>query len=56
MKIKGIVFNGDLNEHSERVILKTTGLKKLLHMPRVDKVTQFEIKRWAMELSVDWHN
>jgi dethiobiotin synthetase len=54
LKIKGIVFNGDLNEHSVKIILQTTGLKKLLHIPRVSKITSYEIKRWAMDLVKEW--
>lgn len=53
--IKGIVFNGDPNEASEKIILQETGLKCLLKIRRMDKVDSFEIKKYAIKLMEDFN-
>lgn len=53
MRIKGLVFNGDPNEESERVILKYTNLKCLLRIQKESIITQQVVKRYAEKIKTD---
>lgn len=46
----GIVFNGDANEETERIILKHSGYKKLLHIRREPVVDALTVKKYATTL------
>ncbi|XOV94040.1 MAG: dethiobiotin synthase [Bacteroidota bacterium] len=52
--IKGIIFNGEENPESQRIILKKTQLKSLLHIKREKKVNKEMILRYADILSKNW--
>ena len=53
--IKGIIFNGEPNHESERIILHRTNLRCLLrinHEPLIDRQT---VKQYATQLKAQWH-
>jgi dethiobiotin synthetase len=52
---KGIVFNGVANPESERIILKHSGLKKLLHLQKHDTMTKEIVSRYAEELKAEFN-
>ena len=54
IEVKGVVFNGDSNPESERIILMKTGWEMLLHLPTESKVDKAMIKRYANELKRNW--
>ncbi len=53
-KVKGIIFNGPANEESERIILKHTGYKKLLHIFPEKEITEAVITKYAVQLFDHW--
>lgn len=52
--VKGIIFNGEANEESQRIILKRTGLKELLHVKKEESVDKGMIRRYAKQLEQSW--
>jgi len=50
IKIAGIVFNGDANPESERIILKQSSLRKLLHINKEEIVNKEVVLRYAGQL------
>jgi len=54
--VKGIVFNGDANPESEDIILKKSGYKVLLHLPKLSLINKEIIKYWADELLLNWYD
>jgi dethiobiotin synthetase len=50
ISIKGIVFNGQSNPESERVILHHTGLKKLLHIEAESKIDKEIVIHYAKKI------
>jgi dethiobiotin synthetase len=54
--VKGIIFNGDPNPESERIILKHTNWKKLLHIYREKEITKDVVSNYAQELLKTWHD
>ena len=55
IKVKGIVFNGPANEETERIILKHTGYKMLLHVFPEEKITDAVINAYAVKLFDHWY-
>ncbi|MGN6646526.1 MAG: dethiobiotin synthase [Cytophaga sp.] len=55
IKVKGIIFNGEPNEETERIILKHTGYKKLLHVYPEEKITDAVVKAYAVKLFEHWY-
>jgi len=53
--IKGIVFNGDANPESERIILLHTQLRCLLRIQRESSIDQNVIQKYARQLNENWH-
>lgn len=53
--MEGIIFNGIHNHESERIILKHTGLKKLVHISKEDNITKDIVKRYAELLNHSWN-
>ncbi|RKQ51678.1 dethiobiotin synthetase [Roseivirga pacifica] len=53
--VKGIIFNGEGNEESERIIEKHSGYKVLLRLPKLSLVNQNIIQYWADELMLNWY-
>lgn len=43
-KIAGIIFNGEANEETERIILSYTGIKKLGRIPQLNEINPSTIK------------
>lgn len=52
--VKGIIFNGEANEESQRIILKRTGFKELLHVKKEERVDKGMIRRYAKQLEKNW--
>ena len=52
--VKGIIFNGEENAESQRIILKKTQLKCLLHVKQEPVVNKEMILRYADSLSNNW--
>jgi len=55
IKVKGIVFNGPLNEESERIILKHTGYTFLLRILPEKEINAFTISKYAITLFDHWY-
>lgn len=54
-QVKGIVFNGVPNEESERIILKHSGFRKLLHVGREALIDKTIVKKYAQRLLQSWN-
>ncbi len=55
IKVKGIIFNGPSNEETERIILKHTGYKMLLHVYPEETITDAIISAYAVKLFDNWY-
>lgn len=55
LKVKGIIFNGDSNPESERIILQHTNLRCLLHIKREEQMDSSTIKKYAKQLLQNWY-
>lgn len=53
--VKGIIFNGETNEESERIIEKHSGYKVLLKLPQLSLINKEVIAYWADELLLNWY-
>ncbi len=53
IKIKGLIFNGDSNTESERIIKKLTKLKIIGRIPKVKHLNEDFVKKMANELSFE---
>lgn len=53
--IKGLVFNGDKNEESERIILHHAKVDCLLHIKRERVINADVVKSYATLLKENWH-
>lgn len=51
LEVAGIIFNGESNPESERIILEHSGYKRLLHIFPEKKITQEHIIKYALELN-----
>jgi dethiobiotin synthetase len=54
MQVKGIIFNGDSNPESERIILRHSGFTKLLHIQREKELSKLVVHQYAQELLTNW--
>lgn len=54
-KVKGIIFNGESNPESEQIILKHSGYKLLLHLPKLGKISPEIIQYWGDQLLLNWY-
>lgn len=54
-KVKGIIFNGDVNEESERIIELHSGYRVLLHLPKLGMINPEIVRYWADELMLNWY-
>lgn len=52
--IKGIIFNGNANPESERIILLHTGLACLLRIEKENSVTPDTVRKYAHQLKLNW--
>ncbi len=55
-KVKGMIFNGDINEESQRIIEHHAGYKVLLHLPKLGMITPEIVRYWADELMLNWYD
>lgn len=55
LEIKGIIFNGESNPESERIILHHTGLHCLFHMAREEEMNSNIVKKYTNLLLDNWH-
>jgi dethiobiotin synthetase len=55
LKIKGIIFNGDANPESERIILHHSNLRCLLRIKKEKEITPDVVRRYAQQLNTHWH-
>jgi dethiobiotin synthetase len=55
LKIRGIVFNGESNPESERIILLHSGLRCLLRIKKETEITPDVVKKYAQQLSQNWY-
>lgn len=51
IEVTGIIFNGEPNPESERIILHHSGYKKLLHILPEKEITKKVVKKYATELN-----
>lgn len=54
LNVKGIIFNGQSNAESERIILHHTKFKKLLHILPERTINQETVKKYAKDLKINW--
>lgn len=54
LPVKGIIFNGEANPQSERIILKHTGVPCLLRVAREQEVDQNTVKKYSTEFLNNW--
>ncbi len=54
VEVKGVVFNGESNPESERIILLKTGWKLLLRLPKETVVNEEVVAKYAEELKKNW--
>jgi dethiobiotin synthetase len=55
VRVKGIIFNGQPNPESERIILHHSGLRCLLRITREETIDQNTVKRYADLLKENWN-
>lgn len=55
LAIKGIIFNGNHNSESERIILKHTGLRHLLHVEQENMINETVIEKYSKTLKSNWN-
>lgn len=55
LTLKGIIFNGESNPESERIILHHSALPCLLHISKEDFITKEIVKDYAEILLTTWH-
>ena len=55
VRVKGIIFNGQPNPESERIILHHSGLRCLLRITREETIYQYTVKRYAYLLKENWY-
>jgi dethiobiotin synthetase len=53
--IKGIIFNGNHNDESERIILHHTGLRRLLHVDQEQFFDETVIEKYSKKLKANWN-
>jgi dethiobiotin synthetase len=53
--IKGIIFNGDRNEESERIILLHAGVPCLLSLQKEMNVDAAVVRKYAQQLNKNWN-
>jgi len=54
LSVKGIVFNGESNPESERIILMHSGYPGLLHIQREKEISPAIVSRYAEQLRNKW--
>ena len=54
--VKGIIFNGEANEESERIIELHSGYRVLLRLPKLGMINKNIVRYWADELMLNWYD
>ena len=54
--VKGIIFNGEANEESERIIELHSGYRVLLRLPKLGMINKNIVRYWADELMPNWYD
>lgn len=54
LEVKGIIFNGEPNPASEDIILKKSGYRRLLDIPKLEEITPEVVKKLVKELRRNW--
>ena len=55
LTIKGIIFNGESNPESERIILLHSKLKCLLRITKENNIDKHTVKKYASQLKENWN-
>ena len=55
LPVKGIIFNGDHNAESERIILHHTGFRCLLHVEKEPFFDAMTIEKYSRKLKANWN-
>ncbi len=55
IEVSGIVFNGESNAESERIILQKSGFKVLLRIPKIEKINKSVVRQLADEFLKNWN-
>lgn len=55
INVKGLVFNGESNEESERIILHHTQMRCLLRIRKEKEITRGVVQKYASLLRQNWH-
>jgi len=54
-QVKGIIFNGNSNPESERIILQHTQYPCLLRIDKENQITKATVKKYSELLKKNWH-
>lgn len=54
LKVRGIIFNGEPNPSSEEIILKKSGYKCLLRIPKLPEINREVVANLAEQLKENW--
>ncbi len=54
LPVKGIIFNGEPNPESERIILHHANIRSILHIEKEKNVTREMVKKYADKLMLNW--
>ena len=54
-KIKGLIFNGEANPESERIIELKSGYRVLLRLPKLGLINKNVVQYWSDELMLNWY-
>ena len=57
LPIKGIIFNGDENPESQRIILRhNPNIRMLLHLKKEKSIDRSTIRQYAEKLNINWND
>ena len=55
LTVKGVVFNGEENAESQRIILHHSGWKQLLHIKKENQINHDTVSYYAKEILNNWN-
>ncbi|MEO8474753.1 MAG: dethiobiotin synthase [Chryseolinea sp.] len=55
LKVKGIIFNGDTNPESERIILHHSNIRCILNIEKEPVINSDIVKKYADQLLMNWY-
>jgi dethiobiotin synthetase len=53
--VRGLIFNGETNQESERIIMTRSGLKCLLRITKEPMINRSVIQKYAAQLNATWN-